>query len=372
MTVLFLKINFYWKGSIFTFFSLFKLKYTFMPNITLLFKSVFVIFLLSLVACKSDKVDDKPKAKPDPQLDALNEIVEKNPNNADALFNRAQYYYDIEGYDEAILDLSSAMKIDSLKPKYYHLLADTYMDYYQSRMALLTMQKASGMFPDSIRTLLKLTEYEMILKQYDEAMQTIKIILEKDKQNADAYLLMGSVLNESGDSKRALLAFKKATEIDPYLIDGWIKAGALSDEIKEKDAEKYFKTALKIDSTSYQALYAMAMHHQNLNHLDEAITWYKKMNLVFPKTAQPYFNIGVLYQEMDSLDKSLEFLTIATELDKIYAEAYYAKGIVLEKQGKLAEAQKQYSQASTISPKFVKAEQASQRLKNLLKEKAVK
>ena len=31
MTVLFLKINFYWKGSIFTFFSLFKLKYTFMP-----------------------------------------------------------------------------------------------------------------------------------------------------------------------------------------------------------------------------------------------------------------------------------------------------------------------------------------------------
>ena len=149
---------------------------------------------------------------------------------------------------------------------------------------------------------------------------------------------------------------RRLTEIDPYLIDGWIKAGALSDEIKEKDAEKYFKTALKIDSTSYQALYAMAMHHQNLNHLDEAITWYKKMNLVFPKTAQPYFNIGVLYQEMDSLDKSLEFLTIATELDKIYA----------------AEAQKQYSQASTISPKFVKAEQASQRLKNLLKEKAVK
>ena len=77
MTVLFLKINFYWKGSIFAFYSLFKLKYTFMPNIPLLFKSVFVVFLLSLVSCKSDKVDVKPKAKPDPQLDALNEIVEK-------------------------------------------------------------------------------------------------------------------------------------------------------------------------------------------------------------------------------------------------------------------------------------------------------
>ncbi|MBK8355876.1 MAG: hypothetical protein IPL13_11030, partial [Saprospiraceae bacterium] len=60
-------------------------------------------------------------------------------------------------------------------------------------------------------------------------------------------------------------------------------------------------------------------------------TWYKKIEFGIPKDAQPYFNIGVLYREMDSLDKSLEFLTIATELDKIHAETYYAKGIVFRK-----------------------------------------
>jgi len=330
-------------------------------------KLLFTLSVFTLVAiissCKSGEEDKKTVRKSDPQLEALTEAINKNPKNADAFFNRAKYLYESESYDESIFDLASAMKIDSMKAKYYHLLADNYMDYYQSRMALMTMQKATGMFPDSIRTLLKLTEFEIILKKYDAAMQTVKTILEKDKQNADAYILMGTVLEESGDNKRALLAYKRSTEIDPFLIDGWIKTGGLADKMNEKDAEKYFMAAMNVDTNSYTAIYALAMHYQNKNDLKNAIKWYKNMNLKYPKVPQPYFNIGILYNEMDSLDKSLEFLSIATSLDKIYSEAYYAKGVVLEKQGKLEEAQKQYSQASTLNPKFTAAEKASNRLK---------
>ena len=334
----------------------------------LILKSMCITLFFAMMSCKGqpEEVSKAPKQS-DPQLEALTAEISKNPKNGDAFYNRAKYYYDIEGYDEAIFDLAAAMKLDSLRPAYYHLLADTYLDYYQSRMALLTMQKASGMFPDSLHTLLKLSEFQLIMKKHDEAMQTIKTILDKDKQNADAYLMMGSILEETGDQKRALLAYKKATEIDPFLTDGWIKIGVLADAMKEKDAVRYYKTALRVDSTSYQAMYALAMHHQNKNELKDAIMWYKKLNLTYPKVAQPYFNLGVLYNEMDSLDRSLQFLTIATSLDKIYSEAYYAKGVVLEKQGKLAEAQKQYSQASTLRPKFTQAAEASERLKKQLK-----
>lgn len=345
-----------------------EMKEILMSDLKLLLKISCFSLLFAMMSCKG-QTDEPKKAliQTDPQLEALSAEISKNPKNGNAYYNRAQYYYEIEGYDEAIYDLASAMKFDSLKPAYYHLLADTYLDYFQSRMALLTMQKAVGMFPDSIHTLLKLSEFQLIMKKHDEAMQTIKTILEKDKQNADAYLMMGSVLEETGDKKRALLAYKKATEINPFMTDAWIKTGVLADEMKEKNAVRYFKTALRVDSVSYQAMYAMAMHHQNRNELKDAIQWYRKLNLTFPKLAQPYFNMGILHNEMDSLDKAIEFLTIATSLDKIYAEAYYAKGVVLEKQGKLTEAQKQYSQASTLSPKFIQAEQASQRLKNELK-----
>jgi tetratricopeptide (TPR) repeat protein len=168
-----------------------------------------MLTLFSLFSCKGEDANKPNPAQAqianDPNLKVLNDFILK-PYRRRRLFNRAKYYYDMEGYDEAILDLASAMKLDSMKPKYYHLLADTYMDYYQSRMALMTMQKASGMFPDSIHTLLKLTEFEIILKKYDAAMQTIRNILSKDRQNADAYLMMGTVLEESNDMKRAFTA----------------------------------------------------------------------------------------------------------------------------------------------------------------------
>jgi tetratricopeptide (TPR) repeat protein len=345
------------------------MKYMFIKGFRFL-PAVLLITLASFVSsCKNGNEEQRPAAKIDPELQILTDNIVKNPKNADAYYNRAKYYFDSEAYDESIFDLASAMKVDSMKAKYYHLLADNYMDYYQSRMALMTMQKASGMFPDSIRTLLKLTEFEIILKKYDAAMQTVKTILEKDKQNADAYIMMGTILEESGDNKRALLAYKRSTEIDPFLIDGWIKTGSLADKMNEKDAEKYFKTAMKVDTNSYTAIYALAMHYQNKNDRANAISWYKNMNLKYPKVPQPYFNIGVLYNEMDSLDKALEFLTIATSLDKIYSEAYYAKGVVLEKQGKLTEAQREYSQASTLNPKFTVAEQASNRLKAKINKK---
>ncbi len=338
-----------------------------MFNMKYLCRFSLLIVILGLFACKPEKKEE-PKAKisNDPQLISLNDFIVKNPGNAEGYFNRAKYFYDLQAYDEAVVDLASAMKIDSMKPKYYYLLADTYMDYYQSRMALMTMQKASGMFPDSIHTLLKLTEYEIILQKYDDAMQTIRNILEKDKQNADAYLLMGTVLEQSEDNKRALAAFKKSTEMNPFLIDSWIKAGEVADKLGEKDAKKYFETAMRIDTNSYSALYAMAMHFQNKNERPEAIQWLKKINQKHPNVPDPYLNIGILYNEMDSLQQALDYIDIAINLDKVYSNAYFVKGSVLERQGKLKEAQRNYSQASTLNPKFTKAAQESERLKKQL------
>jgi tetratricopeptide (TPR) repeat protein len=327
--------------------------------------SLICIFFLALTiipACKPEQ-NKKQKGIDDPILTELNSAIKKNPQSADLYFKRAQFYYGYQGYDEVIADLSKAIKLDSLRPPYYHLLADTYLNYYQSRNALLTMQKASGMFPDSIPTLLKLAELQITLKTYDAAMQTLESVVTKQKGNARARILMGMCLEESKDPARALLAYKKATELDPYLIDGWLKAGILSDEMKLPDAESYFKTALRIDSASYEANYALAMHYQNHKEDDKALKQYEKTSAMFPKLAEPYYNQGAIYLTRDSLDKALSFFKLATEVDKIYAEAYYAMGVIKEMQDKKHEAYVLYSQAAAIKPKYKLAVDAASRLK---------
>lgn len=323
-----------------------------------------VLFIVLLSGCKGDSSDSGVRSvEIDPVLHELNMAIGKDSGNAELFFSRARFYYEHEGYDEAIFDLAAAMKRDSMKPAYYHLLADTYLDYYQSRMALMTMQKTVGTFPDHIHSWLKLTEFQIVLKKYDEAMQSVQTILKKDPQNADAYIMMGTVLDETGDPKRAILAFKKATEIDPFLVDAWINTGRLADELNEKNAVNYFETAHRIDSVGIEPMYAMAMHYQKKNNYPKAIEWYKKINERYPNSPEPFFNIGVLYQEMDSLDRAMEYFDMATSVNMIYAEAYYAKGVIFEKKGETEKAWRQYTQASTLMPKFTEAVEAAARLK---------
>lgn len=329
------------------------------------------IFCLNflLIACKQDNTNKAPNGtvQNDPMLIALNEAIDKNPAIADLYFKRAQFYREKKGYDEALADLNSAIKLDSLRPVYYGLLSDVYLEYYQSRMALMTMQRASGLFPDSISVLMKLANLEMTLKKPDAAMQTLERIVTKDRQNAEARIMMGMALEASGDPARAMLAYRKATEMDPYLTDAWIKAGILADKMKLNDGMKYLQTAVKIDTGSYEANYALAMHFQQ-RHLDkEAMEIYRKLNIMYPKIAEPFYNMGALYLSQDSLDRALQFFGMATQIDQVYAEAYYAKGAVLERMNKNKEAYQVYNQAASIKPGYTQAEKAAARLKPEIK-----
>lgn len=309
--------------------------------------------------CKEKSTEKEPKV--DKVLVGLNDSLQKFPTQAELYYKRAQYYFDHKAYDEAEFDITKALNLDSTKPKYYFLLGDTYMNYFQSRLALLTIQKAVGKFPQDIPTLLKLTEYEYTLTKYDDAMQTIKTIIDLDPQNAKAFLMMGLVLKENKDTKRALLAFKKSTELDPYLVDSWVSAGIIYDEQKDPKALDYYKAALRIDSLNYSALYAEAMHYQRVFDRKSAIDHYLKITQVYPSQPEPYFNIGVMYYEMDSLDQAMKYFNKATDIDLIYAEAYYAQGLVFEKQGKRDSAFKAFSRASSSKPSFRKAAEALER-----------
>ena len=87
---------------------------------------LFPLLLLCLWACKQDPKNDTSNVQTgqDPALAKLNALVAENPNNDSLLYLRANAYYKLDAYDEAIRDLSNAIKIDSMRPQYYHLLGD--------------------------------------------------------------------------------------------------------------------------------------------------------------------------------------------------------------------------------------------------------
>jgi len=181
----------------------------------------FLLFFVSisiLCACKpkEEKQVISPDSKPVNEIiQSISEAIAKNETDPSLYFERAKVYHENESFDEAIIDLNKAIFLDSLNGPYYHYLSDLYLDYYKSRQALKTIEKAVSLLPRDIPTLLKKAEVQFLLKMNQPSLLTLDQILRIDPQNAEAYFFSGLNFREIGDFNKAISLFQSAVDVDP-------------------------------------------------------------------------------------------------------------------------------------------------------------
>lgn len=302
----------------------------------------FVIF----ISCKNE-----PEFNPiiDPGLIEITEKIARNPADDSFYFLRAKRNYDLAHFEEAITDLQFAIKIDSLNPPYYHLLADALLDNNQSFEALNMMKEAVRVFPGRIQTLLKLAEYQNILKQYDESIKTTLQVLAIDPLHAEGYLMIGLNYRDLKDTANAILSLQRATTYDDKMADAWLLLAQLN---KFKDvvyAKRCLTIAYDIDTNSIQSLHAMADFYQDQDPL-KAISCYEKIISMDPSYMEAIINAGIVYFSIDSFSKALDHFTIACQREPSNALFYYRRGTVKEAINNLEGAKTDYQIAIRLDP----------------------
>lgn len=333
------------------------------------FRYLFVLAIFFAVACNNTPSESATAAGPvssgDPAIDELNALITQRSDDPVLYAQRAELYYEKDGYDEAIQDLQRALSIDSTNVDYHHMLADVYMDYFRSRLALRTMERAAALYPDRIPTLLKLSEFQYILKQYEASFATLDKILKLEPRNPDAFFMMGMNFKETGDTTRAINSFQTAVEIEPGMVDAWISLGQLHASIKSPLAEQYFNNA--IDEAppgrgQIVSLHAKADYLRNQEKLEEAKALYKEINRLDRQYEEAYFNTGVIYFKQDSIEKAYEHFNIAVEVYPLYVKAYYFRGLTAELLGNMAQAKSDYQHALNLMPDYTEAQQGLARV----------
>lgn len=328
-----------------------------------------VVGLLFLFSCDDDKPTEDSTGTQIPatgisSIDQLSQKIIQTPDDPKLYAARAAMWWENEGKDEAIADLEKAISLDSMNAEYHHILADFYLDYSKSRLALQTMEKVARLHPDRIPTWLSLAELQLILKQHENALFSLEHIRARDPQNAEMFFMFGTVFNDMGKTDQALNAYQTAVEQEPDLIDAWINLGKLFAEKENKIALRYFDNALEIDSNNIDALKSKAYYLANdINDLDGAIKLYKKVNVLMPQYEDGYYDLGLLYLDMDSLDRAYQSFDLAIKNAPTFVLAYYYRGIASEKKGELNRAMNDYQQALNLAPDFEQAQKALESLK---------
>lgn len=303
--------------------------------------------------------------KVDPALERLSEQLQKDPNNDTLLYLRALSYYKLDAFDEALQDLEKAMKRDSMQPAYYHLLADVLLDYARpndSRRAIEVLKLASQRFPNRIPTLLKLSEFQLIVRKHGDALTTLDKVLQRDPQNAEAFYMAGRVALDKGDTINAIGSLQKSVKIDADNADAWFFLGRIQSARNNPVALQYFDNALRVDSTYLEAQEFKAAFYKRRGQFDKAFEVYRDLLLRDPDYANAYFDMGMIYLEQDSFSKAYDNFNIATRVDPIFVKAYYYRGVASEMLGNRDAALSDYKQANGMSPEYQEAKTAKERL----------
>lgn len=325
------------------------------------------LLLMLLVACKNDpkpSTADTPEI--DPELTVLNGLLEKSPTDDSLLYRRAEVYYKLDSYDEAMKDVLQAINLDSLQPNYYHLLADVLLDYRRpndSKRAINVLLTAAHKFPNHIHTLLKLSEFQLFVRQHSDALATLDKVLQRDPQNAEAFYMAGRVALDKGDTTAAIASLQKSVQLDATNGDAWMFLGRIFTNRNNPKALQFFDNVLRLDSTNLEAREFKGVYYKRRGEFDKAFEVYRDLIVRNPDYSNAYFDMGMIYLELDSISKARDNFNIAIETEPLFAAAYYYRGLCSELQGNSEAALADYKQAIGASlQEFPEAEEAVERL----------
>lgn len=212
------------------------------------------------------------------------------------------------------------------------------------------------------KTEVALSEYERVLS-YDEnattvykdlaliylrkgdtkkALESIRILQEKESDNVDTQMFAGSMFLSLNDAESARKCWEKVLELDPKNESATVYLAAYySSDNKLEESVKYWTKYLQQQPESAEGYFQLGLAQERMGQLDKALKAYKKVNKLKPEAQEAYLARARVYENKKEFN-------LAIEEYKEYAKLFTGNPAVLIYLGKCYYEEKNYTQAQEI------------------------
>ncbi len=238
--------------------------------------------------------------------DFVNNMSPSTEEKVAAALRRAVFLFDRRRYEQSILAAQSglhhAKQLDSDDEKLVALL--------------------------KTKCLTKIGDAQTALKQYDDAIQTMREAVKLSPKNADALRGLGFVLSEDNPLHfpEALELLRRAHELEPKNFSVRSTLAALLTNI-----------GVRLKSGGLPAA--------AIEHYEDAVK-------ILPTHGQAYYNLGVAYAEHGSTEKAIESYNKCLESFPGHTEAWCNLGVIHKNEGRIVEAIECYNKSLSSNPNF--------------------
>lgn len=300
------------------------------------------------------------------KLDSLSAVISAEPNNIQALVLRGTILLQGGNQQNAWLDFQRAYAIDSLNPDLLLNLGDLYMRRNQSRQARNMWTNCAAADPQNIDCRLNLVKLHASIQNFEPALRYANEVLEIDPYNAEAYLYKGVIVRDSRrDTTLALNYFQKATELDQNYVEALDLLAVTLANQKDTLAQYYYQRILAIQPNNADVYYKLGVLYMDLNEVNRAIEAYTQATQINPYHADAFYNLGYIFtvtvkdykEALNHYSKS-----IAADPDHNY-KAYYGRGYAYEMLGDVIKAEKDYRKTIELLPVHQPAAEGLKRIR---------
>jgi tetratricopeptide (TPR) repeat protein len=332
------------------------------PEETVAFRTsrawITALLLLSLAACGESPGKALQKARrlklagKTPQaIEAYQQILERHPEQAEALVALAELYLDTGEFERAkpLIDKALLAAPKEAGPHYvkgrYLLTQKLWLPAEQS----LEMASRTDLFnPDILFYLGVSLEH---LNELDKAVLIYKKLLNQKPDYPLVHSRLGDLYLAKNDYDRAMQEYEQAVEEspkDPRILE---QLSVCYHYLNFQElAEKAATRALTMDpkaAGAYNVLGAVALANGDTKTAQER---FEKAIALEPKLVAPHVNLGAIFNLKGEIDRSLEEYNKALELDPENAEVQKNLGDLYITQGNPAEALKHYRAFLELRP----------------------
>jgi protein O-GlcNAc transferase len=314
----------------------------------------------------------KEQGKLDEAVSSFRQALTLNPNYLEALNNLGLVLTSLDEPDEAITLLRQALK---LKPDYIDALNHLGLALKakgELEEAAVCLKQAIEFAPAEAIAYNHLGTVYKDQGNFEEAGACYRQAIEIDPNYADAYRNLGLILTRQNELKEAIECLETALRLQPEFPEALNNLGIICKrQQKWLEAVSYFQQAIhlrpnyalahknladifilssRIDEAiaSYQKALNSGLKDQDAwvslcyllsqqSRIEEGLFWCQRGLEQYPKSAVLHSTQGTLYNRISNIDKAVESLRVAVELDPENHENYYELGGTLIVQGRVAE-----------------------------------
>ena len=207
-----------------------------------------------------------------------------------------------------------------------------------------------------IQQLINEVKKNLSLKNYNEALNGLNLIIEKDKKNLSVLSTIGDIHVIKGNLTEAIKIFDKIIEINPKLAVTYNNKGFCLLRMKSYDKSILnFQKAIQYKKDYHEAYNNLGIALMKIGNNFEAKNNFLNAIKFKENYFQAYNNLGSIALEENNIKDAIKYSNKSIEYNKKNVEAYNTLGLIFKKKREFKKSLSYFNKALEVNENYLPA-----------------